>query len=181
MIPLFAQEHPQQPIPPQPPIREKERFLPPEIEAEAMAYIKEMSAARAEMLNKMKFVHPNEYREQLFRIYEEKSKLEELRMFDLARYEQIVAQQKLEQKSWELAENYRSADPKKKEIIKKELLAVLNNLFDLKETDKKHEIARLEEELKKLHEMINYRNQNKDKIIEKHLKEMLGEMQSFDW
>ena len=68
-----------------------------------------------------------------------------------------------------------------KETMKKELVSTLNELFDLKEADKKREISRLENELKKLNDMIDSRNKNRERIIDKRFNEMMGQPEYLEW
>ena len=178
-----APEPPDKPAPPLTPVPEdrKEAHVPPELETQALAYVKEMSPSKYERLSKLKIIRPLEYKENILRIIEEKMRMDEIKIVDPERFEQILRQQKLDQKSWQLAEKYKGADAKSKETIKKELVSTLNELFDLKEADKIREIARLENELKKLKDMIDSRNKNRERIIDKRFNEMMGQPEYLEW
>lgn len=98
--------------------------------------------------------------------------------------EQFERQQKileLEIQSESLALDYKDSKENKKQSIKKELQEVLNDLFELREKDRKEDVARLEKELQELKESLQIRANKKNEIIERRIEELLGENKYLEW
>lgn len=63
------------------------------------------------------------------------------------------------------------------EDIKKKL----NNLFEMKETEKQKDVAKLEQELKELQSTLAERKKNKPQIIDQRLNELIGLPNTLKW
>ncbi len=84
--------------------------------------------------------------------------------------------------SFDLAEKYRNTEDKKeKEKIKEQLRTILSQQFDLKEEEKNARIKRLEEEIIRLKDELVKRKKNKKEIVNRRLKELLGESRYLEW
>lgn len=107
---------------------------------------------------------------------------EMLRNYNPERYEREKQIAELDKKSYELARAHREAAKEvDKKNLGKELDALLDKLFELRERTREEEIKRLEEDLKKAKEMLITRRSNKDSIIEKRKNQLLGRDDVLDW
>lgn len=75
-------------------------------------------------------------------------------------------------------DNEKTADKVK---LENEIIKRLNQLFDLREIERKNRIARLEKELTELKASVNTRDENKNKIIEQKLKKLIGLPPNLRW
>jgi hypothetical protein len=186
-LPLMAQEKNKKPPAPEPVLTPRPEMpppappLPPDIEQPALNFVKELSKAKYEQIMKLKAVNEMVYKQELLHLYDEQKRLQELKEVDHERFAVMEQIMRLEAKSWELANKFKMADTANRESIKKELYGILAQLFDLKEADKAKEIQRIESDLKELKRTMDFRKNNKDKIIEKHLTELTGESPQMDW
>ncbi|MFA3783555.1 hypothetical protein ABRY23_10875 [Melioribacteraceae bacterium 4301-Me] len=80
-----------------------------------------------------------------------------------------------------LAIKYKSANPSNKQAIRNQLRATLSELFELKEKNRKEEVAKLEKKLADLRKSLELRNSHKDEIINRKIEEMLGESKYYNW
>jgi hypothetical protein len=65
--------------------------------------------------------------------------------------------------------------------IKKKLTANLEKLFDAQQKRREMEVTRIEEQLKKLREVIEKRAKGKDKIIDRRLEQLLQDAEGLGW
>ena len=135
-----------------------------------------------ERLEKLKAEKPMAYKHILRTALHQKHELEMLKEIDPERYELKEKCFKLEVKSRNLAEDYRTTKSKnEKKEIEKGLNSILNKLFDLKEKDKKFELKKLEKEIEKLKEVMTERKKHKAEIIEQYLERLLLEKEYMRW
>lgn len=80
-----------------------------------------------------------------------------------------------------LAAEYHTADASKKKQLRKKLKTELGKLFDLRETERKEELARLEKEMEELRKSLKVRTEKKDQIIDRRIQNLLGEDDYLDW
>lgn len=176
----FAQNRPQlrqNPVVPQQEIL----FLTEEQESAVLDYMKEVRPDQVEGLLKLKVTRPNQYRRLLSRVFREMRYLEDVKKRDPERYEILSREKRLENDSRELARKYRETDDEaEKERIKKEMLDLLDQIFDLRQANREFEIERLEKRLAEAKENNRKRLENKDQIIEQRLAELLG-ARAWDW
>jgi hypothetical protein len=81
----------------------------------------------------------------------------------------------LESKADSLTDEFRQAEGEKKEKIKTQLRETLVKQFELRQDRRRKELKRLEEGLKRMHEVIERRDKAREQIINRHLSELLGE------
>ena len=80
---------------------------------------------------------------------------------------------RLEQKSRDLAQAYRkAADDAEKTRLQGELKAALSEAFDLRESIRRERFAQMEARVKKVREMMDQRQAQRDAIIERRLQEL---------
>lgn len=68
-----------------------------------------------------------------------------------------------------------------REELKKKLLSLVGELFDLREARRAKEIERLGRSVEELKRKLQTRRENRDRIIEKRVRELLGERDPLDW
>ena len=80
-----------------------------------------------------------------------------------------------------LALKYQSAKDSDKSKIKSDLIKKLGELFELKEQQRKIEVAQLQKELEELKKSLQVRKNNKDAIVMKRFNELTGMGDYLDW
>ena len=142
------------------------------------------------------------YSEQLQRSLKELKRLNEKKYYEILRKrqfdnlmipfsftddenkEQIEREKKineLEVLTETLGAKYQSSDKTEKQTIRNELRRKLSELFELKEVNRKKEVEKLKQKLKKLEKALTVRMKNKDEIIKRRLEELIGEEDYLDW
>ncbi len=101
--------------------------------------------------------------------------------FDKVRMERRKEISTLEIETTSLALTYKNDANADKSKIKKELTKKLNELFTLKEQNKKQDVERLEKKLKDLKKSLSVRNDHKDEIIKRRFNQLIGEEEYLDW
>lgn len=147
-------------------------------EKEVIAWLEANMPESLEMMKKLRTESPGEYDE----VFEDEIEmlvdtiiyLEEVRREDPKLFQRLLEAEKLEYKTWGLAEEYRKTTAKdKKEQIRTEMKEALNRIFELRLKEKEMEIQDLEKELKSLKEMLTRRRDFKDRIIDNRMRELL--------
>ncbi|MGE5681773.1 MAG: hypothetical protein ACM34K_12920 [Bacillota bacterium] len=87
----------------------------------------------------------------------------------------------LEVETESLGLKYQNANKADKEKMKSELKNKLNELFELKETNRKQEVEHLEKRLSELRKSLQERRDNKDEIVRKRMMELTGESKNMEW
>ena len=144
----------------------------------------------------------HKYSEQLQRSLKELKRLNEKKYYEILRKrqfdnlmipfpfmddenkEQIEREKKineLEVITETLGAKYQSSDKTEKQTIRNELRRKLSELFELKEVNRKKEVEKLKQKLKKLEKALTVRMKNKDEIIKRRLEELIGEEDYLDW
>ena len=156
--------------------------LTPEQEEEVLKYIQQAYPDRAERLIRWKDLRPEAYKNALSRAFREMRFMEELKERNPERYARVSEEKLLESQSRELAQKYRqSDDDAEKEQLRKEMEDLLYKLFDYRQANRQDEIDRLEKRLAELKEATQERLENKTEIVERRLRELLGEQKGFEW
>lgn len=159
-----------------------ERPLTPELEKRILAIITEREPEEVDHLLELKEINPAEYHEILLRTWREQQILERLKKEDPKKYEQVKRRQQLERITRKLAREYRESDnEKRQQEIKQELRKKLDELFDLRETEREAEIVRLEKELDKMRKIVKERKTKKEEIVVNHLNKLLGVKEYLEW
>ncbi len=133
-------------------------------------------------LDELKDIDINLYKNQLNHLYFEKMHLERIQEENPGRFKDALEIRKLDSESHQLSKDYRlEKDNSKKGEIEKRLKKILNELFDLRENEKKIEMERIEDKLNSLAEEINKRRENKKIIIENRFKQLTGQDRVYEW
>jgi UDP:flavonoid glycosyltransferase YjiC (YdhE family) len=114
------------------------------------------------------------------------SQFKNIRVPFIAKREKLMIEKEnkifeLEVKTEALAAKYKKANESNRKNIKNQLKQELEKLFKEKEERRKQEVEELEEELKELKKSLAVRQQNKDKIIERRMQELLDEDEYLEW
>ena len=100
-----------------------------------------------------------------------------------ALYERLMKERELEAKSQILAARIRSLpeNSPEREGLAEELRQQLDEIFALKEENRRRETEQLEKELELLRDQLSKREQNREQIIERRLNELLGKPLDLEW
>lgn len=136
-------------------------------------------------LEKLKTEDPEIYRSFIQQIHEEKN----MRQIFKGKREVSPESKDLmkalfshELQSLKLARTYKqTTDEPTKEKVKKDLTAVLEKTFDIKEKTQYELILRMEERIVKIKELIAQRKEHKEAIVAERFKEITGENQVMEW
>jgi len=158
------------------------RPMPPFNPEEVHAWLK---ANEPDTFRRLTEVQREGHREDAQRMLAEASmrmrELNELKERDPKGYERILAMRTLEREGVELAERARRGPPEEKEEAAKKLQENLSKQFDFREEQRRREIAELKRRIEGLEKALTDRKANKDRIVERRKKELLGEKVDEDW
>ncbi len=124
---------------------------------------------------------PEEAAEIVGDVVEEAWELLELREEAPEEFEGIVREMRLEREAEELAEKITKSRGKDREEVKGALQKVLQQAFDLRQREMKAEVAEMEDELTNLKKLIEKRQQHRDAIVERRMKQLTDEQDFLDW
>ncbi len=104
---------------------------------------------------------------------------ERLQRTDPEMFRLLRADEELEEQTHRLAMQYRRAPEAEQEHIRKELEALVNKHFEVRQQRRLLEVRRLEEELRRLRETIERRQAHREEIIQHRIRELLGPDDAF--
>jgi hypothetical protein len=107
--------------------------------------------------------------------------MNDLKQRDPKGYERMQSMRTLDREGRELAEQVRRVPPEEREAATKKLQENLAKQFDLREEQRVREIAELKRRVEGLEKSLTDRKANKEKIVERRKKELLGEKLDEDW
>ncbi|WP_372369880.1 hypothetical protein [Candidatus Uabimicrobium sp. HlEnr_7] len=136
-------------------------------------YIPEMN----EVLNRLKREDHEEYAETIEGLHDDMRELSELKEENIEMFHLAVKHQRYTIKSELLAAKYRENQNNE---TKKQLLEVLNVIFDARIEMNKREMQALAEELKEVKERLHKKVMNKKQIIIHRFDDLVGKTE-FDW
>jgi hypothetical protein len=152
------------------------------MEKEALEFLQIVAPFRVEEIKALKSINPPEFHERIVEILGVKHHLDFVKRNDPERYELMLQEAQMDQKSRQLSEQYRrTKTTEEKARIKLELRTLLDRLFDIREQNKQGEIKHLEEELARLKSTMAERRKNKSQIVTGRLEELLDEKSSLKW
>ena len=98
-------------------------------------------------------------------------------------HERLMQERAMEAESQALAARIRALpeDSPEREALTAELRQKLEEIFSMKEENRRRETEQLEKELSKLRDQLQKREQSREQIIDRRLKELIGERQALDW
>jgi len=178
-------ERPRPPTPPPPPAPPREggrRPIPPFNADEVRGWLRENEPETSRRLNEMEEAGR---REDAQRVLAEASmrmrEQADLKLRDPKGYERMQEMRRLEREGMELAERARRVPPEEKEGATKRLLENLSKQFDLREAQRVLEISELRRRVESLEKALGERKANKDRIVDKRRRELMGERVDEDW
>jgi hypothetical protein len=173
-------EPPRPPFPPQPP--RPEGFRPLSNAEEVRGWLRENEPETARRLAQLE---GEGRREEVVRLlHEAQGRMRahaEMKERDPKAFERLQEMRRMERHSLDLGDRARRAAGEDKDRAVKELTEVLKKLFDLREETRVQELAELKRRVEALEKAIEGRKANKDKIVEKRRKELLGERLDDEW
>ena len=107
--------------------------------------------------------------------------LKELKERDPKGFEKMMEMRRLERESAEQAEQARRAPPEEREAALKKLKETLSRLFDAREEIRARELTELKRRVEALEKAVAERKGNKERIVEKRRRELMGEKSEDDW
>ncbi len=107
--------------------------------------------------------------------------LQELKERDPKGFEKAMELRRLERQSLEQAEQARRASPEEREAASKKLKETLGRLFDAREEVRLRELGELKRRVEALEKALGERKNNKDRIVERRRRELMGEKSEDDW
>ncbi|MEW6555919.1 MAG: hypothetical protein AB1349_01020 [Elusimicrobiota bacterium] len=133
-------------------------------------------------LIKLQKKQPRVYRRLVSDELKKRKFLDELKKTKPEIYEKIVRINSLEKKTRDLVQLYKAADSnERKAELKLDLKNVLTELFELKQDRYRIELQSLENQIKEINTKLEKRTQNKEKIINRRLEELLISEEELDW
>jgi hypothetical protein len=90
-------------------------------------------------------------------------------------YKLLKAENDLDRRSREAAQEYRDAAKGERTKLKEGLKKLVTEQFEVRQQRRKLELTRFEEELKRLRDAADRREKNSQQIIDKRVSELLGE------
>ncbi|MFH1421654.1 MAG: hypothetical protein ABIH42_02930 [Planctomycetota bacterium] len=146
-------------------------------------FIKDFEPRLFARLSRLRDENPGLYFKLLKEAQQKMRNMNNLKEKNPEKYKEILHMKELEREIFKLVEKYRSSseDDKNKEEILVNLKNHLSELFNIRQQEHEREIKRLEKELAKLKDIYNKHEENRDAIVEKRLKQIIGEDNEFDW
>jgi len=144
-------------------------------------YLKNFKAPMRKYLQAIKTYNKDRYREVLQDAYYTNVSFPFYNKRDKARHERSQQILQLEIGTEALGLQYQNDSDANKAQIKSELQDKLKNLFELREVDRREEVAMLEMQLEELRKSIDARAKNKNEIVSRRLQELTGESKYLDW
>ena len=143
---------------------------------ETLVYLEAQDPPVAEFLKQLQTEKPHQFRREISKNYYalQRMKMMKERGVEQEEYERMLKRYKMETQVRMLAEKYKRADERQKGKYKTELRAVLDKLFDLREVDRMKEVERLEGRLEELQQSLKNRKENKEKIIDRRIDQLIG-------
>lgn len=159
---------------------------PPELTedqiAKMMEFAKEYFPTFYSHSQEIKDINPEEYKKLILERFPMIMELLGLKGKEPELFNVVVKNIEMEDKSGYLSMKYiESSDETEKANIERELKTLLAELFPLKQKEEKIKADKMEEEVKKIRELIEQREANKDTIIQDRLNELTGKNQYLKW
>jgi len=171
----------QPPAPPQPPMGEP-RGIPSFNPDEVRNWLRENEP---ETYRRLLEVQESGRRPDAMRILEQAAprmrEMNELKQRDPKGYEKMVEMRRLERESFTQADSARRAPPEEREAATAKLKETLGRLFDAREEVRVRELAELKRRVEALEKALTERKGNKEKLVEKRRRELMGEKSDEDW
>ncbi len=150
---------------------------------EVLKWLEQYVPDALQALEELKKEMPEEYEEEIHMRAEMMMYLEELKATNPEMFNRMIEAEKLEYKTWKMAEEIsQTRDDARKKQLTVELKTLLEKIFEIRLEERALEIQELEKELKEMKSLIEKRKAMKEKIIERHLQELISfEDETLEW
>lgn len=148
---------------------------------EVLELAKENFAAKMQEIEKLTSVRPNEAVEQMTQVVYELVELLKVKQSYPELFENRIKQMRLEKEAARYARQARLAEGSKRGEALTRLKEALARIFEVKQEVIRMDLARMESELRRLERMVKKRDENKDLIIERRIRQLLGETAQVEW
>jgi hypothetical protein len=154
------------------------------------AFYKKNAPEVLEVLGRLKDENPEEAEELYEGMVDRYFELTEMAEEEPQAARQRLQYERAEFKTWQLGQEIRqlnrearrSPEAKAKAAAKeKELKTLLTKLFDFKLKHEKEQLVEMEEEIEEFKELLERREQNRDKIIMRRLSQLSGNEEDLEW
>ncbi len=150
-------------------------------EQQALDFLRQLDAPAADHLQQLKSENPDAYQRRVLLIYREMNKLQAFEENEPELYDRKYRMKQLEVKEKRLAREYKEAPESEKPRIHSELRTVLDELFDLRELDRRDQISKMEQRLQQLRQTLQERAEKKDEIIEHRMEMLTHDLDELRW
>ncbi len=148
---------------------------------EVLEFAREHFAAKMQEIDKLASVQPNEAVEDMTQVVYEVVKLLEVKESYPELFEHKIKQMRLEKEVARYVERTRLAKGSKRDKALTRLKETLGQVFEVKQEVIKMDLVRMERELGRLKKMVKQREENKDSIVHRRVRELLGETAQVEW
>ena len=101
--------------------------------------------------------------------------LRDVQLADAQLYARLEAEQRLEAETYVLAERIRQLDPgRDRGVLEKDLREKLEEIFELKQANRRREIQHLEQQLEQLRSRLQERERLHEAIVDRRFEELTG-------
>jgi len=105
--------------------------------------------------------------------FEMQSYLEAVQQADQELHSRLIREQELEAQTQALAREVATADGEEQEVLRRELRAQLEEIFEMKQENRAREIQQLQEEMGRLRQRLEKRERYREYMIERRLRYLL--------
>jgi len=156
--------------------------LTPDQEKQALEFLRQESPDLIPSLQALQKTQPERYRGELRQALRVQQALQRLQQRDPEHSEELRRERALERQSRDLVRRYKQAtQAQEKTALSTDLNGVLDELFELRERHREVMIEHLEKELQTLKQTTEKRRQNKDRILQNRMVELLGADEDLRW
>ncbi len=150
----------------------RERELP---EERILHFLEEHMPHMMPELRKLREHNPDAYHRELRQIAGRIGEHDEIKRHAPDVAEALLRSHQIEHECHKLAQRIRETeDPEEREARAGKLREMLNQVFELRLAEPMLKIRHMEQEIREIKQMIERRKQNQERIVTKHMKEMIG-------
>jgi len=143
--------------------------------------LREHFAHNQERLERIAEEEPEEAVRMMAGFVQEANELAELQQNDPEAFQRAMRERYLERDCEVMAETCRQTEGEEQQKLKAQLRTTLAQLFEIRQARLKQEVAELERETARMKERLAKREQHQQEIIDKRLRELLGEEDYLEW
>jgi hypothetical protein len=157
--------------------RDVESLPQAEQENLGIEFLRAFHPLRLEEIERIKSQEPPMYYQTIREALHQRMELERLRLENPEEFRAREAVLKTDAQCEQLALAYRNADPDRKDSLEKQLSALVDKAFDLRQQEMETHLKRLEQEYQRVKRMVEKRRKYRDRVVEIHVLRLLGEQE----